>query len=43
MEEIKKSRGKIGTNAYRTNMSTLKGFQIMSFLIFLLKSKKRKH
>ena len=24
MEEIKKSRGKIGTNAYRTNMSTLK-------------------
>ena len=24
MEDIKKSRGKIGTNAYRTNMSTLK-------------------
>jgi len=24
MEEIKKSRGKIGTNAYRTNISTLK-------------------
>ena len=24
IEEIKKSRGKIGTNAYRTNMSTLK-------------------
>ena len=24
MEEIKKSRGKIGTNTYRTNISTLK-------------------
>jgi integrase len=31
MEEIKKSRGKIGTNAYRTNMSTLKRIKDYEF------------
>lgn len=31
MEEIKKSRGKIGTNAYRTNMSTLKRIKNYEF------------
>ena len=31
MEEIKKSRGKIGTNAYRTNMSTLKRINSYEF------------
>ena len=39
MEEIKKSRGKIGTNAYRTNMSTLKRIMdcLQEFLIMLKK------
>ena len=31
MEEIKKSKGKIGTNAYRTNMSTLKRINTYEF------------
>ena len=31
MEEIKKSRGKIGTNAYRTNISTLKRISNYAF------------
>lgn len=31
MEEIKKAKGKIGTNAYRTNMSTLKRINTYEF------------
>ena len=41
MEEIKKSRGKIGTNAYRTNMSTLKRISNYDFANIPIEKVKR--
>ena len=41
MEEIKKSRGKIGTNAYRTNMSTLKRISNYEFANIPIEKVKR--
>ena len=41
MEEIKKSRGKIGTNAYRTNMSTLKRISNYDFANISIEKVKR--
>ena len=43
MEEIKKSRGKIGTNAYRTNMSTLKRLKSYEFSNIPIEKVKREH
>lgn len=43
MEEIKKSRGKIGTNAYRTNMSTLKRIANYDFANLPIEKVKREH
>ena len=43
MEEIKKSRGKIGTNAYRTNMSTLKRLKSYDFSNIPIEKVKREH
>ena len=43
MEEIKKSRGKIGTNAYRTNMSTLKRLKAYEFSNIPIEKVKREH
>lgn len=41
VEEIKKSRGKIGTNAYRTNMSTLKRISNYDFANIPIEKVKR--
>ncbi len=41
MEEIKRSRGKIGTNAYRTNMSTLKRISNYDFANIPIEKVKR--
>lgn len=41
MEDIKKSRGKIGTNAYRTNMSTLKRIANYNFANIPIEKVKR--
>lgn len=43
MEEIKKSRGKIGTNAYRTNMSTLKRISNYEFSNIPIEKVKREN
>ena len=43
MEEIKKSRGKIGTNAYRTNMSTLKRIAEYDFSNIPFEKVKKEH
>ena len=43
MEEIKKSRGKIGTNAYRTNMSTLKRIANYDFANLPIGKVKKEH
>lgn len=43
MEEIKKSRGKIGTNAYRTNMSTLKRISNYDFANIPIEKVKREN
>ena len=43
MEEIKKSRGKIGTNAYRTNMSTLKRIANYDFASLPIEKVKKEH
>ena len=43
MEEIKKSRGKIGTNAYRTNMSTLKRIAEYDFANIPIEKVKKEH
>ena len=43
MEEIKKSRGKIGTNAYRTNMSTLKRISTYDFANIPIEKVKREN
>ena len=43
MEEIKKSRGKIGTNAYRTNMSTLKRIANYDFANLPIEKVKKEH
>lgn len=43
MEEIKKSRGKVGTNAYRTNMSTLKRIANYDFANLPIEKVKKEH
>ena len=43
MEEVKKSRGKIGTNAYRTNMSTLKRISEFDFANLPIEKVKKEH
>lgn len=43
MEEIKKSRGKIGTNAYRTNLNTLKRIGNYEFAKIAIEKVKREH
>lgn len=43
MEDIKKSRGKIGTNAYRTNMSTLKRIAEYDFANIPIEKVKKEH
>ena len=43
MEEIKKSRGKIGTNAYRTNMNTLKRIAEYDFANIPIEKVKKEH
>ena len=43
MEEIKKSRGKVGTNAYRTNMSTLKRLANYDFANLPIEKVKKEH
>lgn len=43
MEDIKKSRGKIGTNAYRTNISTLKRIAEYDFANIPIEKVKREH
>ena len=43
MEEIKKSRGKVGTNAYRTNMSTLKRIANYNFANLPIEKVKKEH
>ena len=43
MEEIKKSRGKIGTNAYRTNISTLKRIANYDFANLPIEKVKREY
>lgn len=43
MEEIKKSRGKIGTNAYRTNLSTLKRIAEYDFANIPIEKVKKEH
>lgn len=43
MEEIKQSRGKVGTNAYRTNMSTLKRLANYDFANLPIEKVKKEH
>ena len=43
MEEIKKSRGKVGTNAYRTNMITLKRLANYDFANLPIEKVKKEH
>ena len=43
MEEIKKSRGKIGTNTYRTNMCTLKRISEYDFANIPIEKVKKEH
>lgn len=43
MEDIKKSRGKIGTNAYRTNMSTLNRIAEYDFANIPIEKVKKEH